>query len=161
MPTSAPHPAVNGPDRGQAATPRTRSSMPNDYRERLGGPPFERGCSGPFAPPAPGPHVLPGLPALRPGRRGRDPQDEPGAPVAVLDGERPVVEPGDLAGDRQPETGPSGVPFPARLQAGETLEDHLPVLLGDARAVVEDFQHGVPVLVAHGDVDPRLGVPLG
>lgn len=62
--------------------------------------------------------------------------------------ERAIVGVGDLTGEGESETGAALVPATPGVEAGEALEDALPIGFGDARTVVADGELGaVPVAV--------------
>ena len=109
------------------------------------------------------PHLAPGrrpASALRlrgGGRLQRQPHLETRAArfgVAHLD--RPAVALNDLAHDRQPEAGATGVTPPAGIEACEPLEDPLPLRLRDPGSVVRHRQRHEPAraILAQFEGDP-------
>ena len=71
--------------------------------------------------------------------------------------DRAVVAGHDLGHDGQPQTGAARGPGPGRVQPGEALEHPLPLLGGDARAVVVDLQDHRPAPLDQADRHPACG----
>lgn len=82
--------------------------------------------------------------------------------------QRTVVAFDHIAGDGQAKARVAGTTVTRLIETGEALEDALPLMLGDPRAVVADFHdHRAQLTVrrlppgAHGDVDAVARVADG
>ena len=68
---------------------------------------------------------------------------------------------GELADDGEAETGATVVAVSRVVEPGEPLEDPLPVLVGDARAIIRDAQRDPIVRLPDLDVDLTGSVAHG
>jgi hypothetical protein len=91
-------------------------------------------------------------------RARRELHDEAGATEGtVIDADAALVPHDDRADDGQPEAAATLVPGAAVVEAGESLEDPLPVVRWDAGSVVVDDDARRVVVAREGDVHRRRG----